>query len=782
MRSSVIILFTALLPFLGICQYTEFDVRQKVRTASEDDLVKDNSRMLQENYFFFAEIVVDKLLQINSQSANYNYRKGYILLDSRQDWISALPYLEKAVIDIDKNFDAYSSSEKSAPTDALYHLARCYHYDLKLDKAKELYTRFITESNAKSELVEKAKLRLTQCDIAKQLISAPRSAKIKNIGNTINTVYPEYSPVVSFDGSALYFTSRRQWEDNLTDDFRDPLLNQFPEDIYVSYKDFDSDKWLEPTRLQMCEGQLNEATVSVSADERLIYTYEDRTGNGDIYFAAFRMNNFRDLSIVPYNQFNTPYWETHCSVTPDGQQIYFVSDRPGGLGGRDIYRMVKLPNGFWSLPVNLGPSINTPYDEDSPFIALDNKTLYYSSNGPKSMGEFDIFVSVRDEEDKWSEPINLGYPINSPGDDVFYTTTADGSKGYLTSFRRDGFGEKDIYEIENDVTKQNDLAILKARVRTSDGSPLPERICAVVRCTNCDNVESKLILPRVRDGIFLDQLQPCREYTISFKLDSVSESVYSTTFRTECKHGYQEVYVEAVLDIERNTIVPDLDYTLDGIVTDKATGAMIQSSSVQIKDVKSGKTIENLNTTELGTFISNGLKDGFPGKKIHWEITISKEDYITQTFEWKTELDTVTDLHLSYALEKVNIGIDLATTLQLNPIYFDLDKWNIRPDAKIELDKVVQVLNDNPTISIELGSHTDCRSSASYNLTLSEKRAKASANYIKAKISNPQRVSSKGYGETMLVNECACEGKVKSTCSEAEHQANRRTEFKIVNF
>jgi outer membrane protein OmpA-like peptidoglycan-associated protein/tetratricopeptide (TPR) repeat protein len=772
----------ALSTFSFAQQQTEFDVRKMVKTASEDDLVKENSRMLQDNYFFFAEIVVDRLLQIKPESANYNYRKGFIILDSRQDWISAMPYLQKAVTDLDKNFDAYAASEKSAPTDALYHLARCYHYDAQLDKAREYYNRFINESNAKSELIEKSKLRLQQCDIAQKLIEAPRSAKVVNIGEKINTVYPEYSPVISFDGSAIYFTSRRQWADNSTDEFRDPLLNQFPEDIYVSYRDFETNQWQDPERLTMCDGRLNEATVTVSADERRIYTYEDRTGNGDIYFADFRMNKFRDLTILPYSKFNTQYWETHCTVTPDGLQMYFVSDRPDGLGGRDIYRMVKLPNGTWSAPLNLGPTINTPYDEDSPFIAVDNKTLYFSSNGPLSMGEFDIFVSVRDEEGNWSTPVNLGYPINSPGDDVFYTTTADGSKGYLTSFRRDGKGEKDIYEIENDVTRIDDLAILKATLRTSDGSPVPERICAMVKCTSCDFIDEKLIKPRVRDGVFLGQLAPCREYEIAFKLDSTVDAIYTTTFRTECKHGYQEVHVDVVLDIEKNIIVPDLNYRLDGNVTDSKTDSLIAGATLTFKDKKTGKILETVTTDEQGQFRSNALKDGFPGKKINYEVTVSKEKYITQSFEWNITLDTVLDHHLSYSIEKIDIGLDLAKIFDLKPIYFDLNKSNIRPDAKKELDKIVKALNDNPTVEIELGSHTDCRSSKAYNATLSDKRAKASAAYIKARITNPNRIYGKGYGESQLVNGCECEGAVKSTCTEAEHQANRRTEFKIVKY
>lgn len=777
MKNIFFLLF--LLPTVGFAQLTEHEVRQMTQNASEDELVIESSRMLQENYFFFSEIVVDRLLQIKPQSANYNYRKGYIILDSRQDWITAMPYLIQAATDVDRNFDMYSAKETSAPTDVYYHLARCYHLDEQLDKAKELYSKFINESASKSELIVKAKLRLIQCDVAKELIANPRSAIVKNLGAVINTVYPEYSPVISLDGTALYFTSRRQWSDQSTDDFRDPMLNQFPEDIYVSYHELD-DNFSAPTRLPFCQGKLNEATVTVSADERKIYTYEDRTGSGDIYFSDFRNNAFQALTKLGYKDLNTKYWETHCTVTPDGQQMYFVSDRPGGLGGRDIYRTVKLPNGNWSDPVNCGPTINTPYDEDSPFIAVDNKTLYFSSNGPKSMGDFDIFVSIRDEKDVWSEPINLGYPINSTGDDVFFTTTADGLTGYLSSFRRNGFGEKDIYEIKTDFLGVKNIAVLKGKIKTCDDSRIPESVYASVKCLNCEDQREIKLTPRLRDGSFINGLTPCRDYEMTVRFDSLSPVIYQEKFSTACEKTYDEIFKEITIDVKRKRICIPRNYTLDGVVADRKTALMLEGAKVEISNGKTTVVYDSLRTDINGYFASLILKDKEEGDTLNFFIKVSKEGYLTQTFEFKEILGDNEHIHLSYLLEKPEIGGDLAVTLNLNPIYFDLDKSNIRPDAKIELDKIVKIMNDNPNIEIELGSHTDCRSSYSYNMALSDRRAKSSAEYIKARITNPKRIYGKGYGESKLVNDCECEGKKVTPCSEEEHQANRRTEFRIV--
>lgn len=779
MKKQILAALFAVLSVFGYAQLTEHEVRQMTHTATEQELVTECSRMLQENYFFYAEIIVDRLLQINLQSSNYHYRKGYIVLDSRLDYETAMSYLFKATLNVKRNYDMYSAKELGAPTDVYYHLARCYHLDEQLEKAKEFYQKFIDESAGKSELIPKAKVRLVQCDVAKELIASPKPAKVTNVGSNVNTVYPEYAPVISLDGTSLYFTSRRQWADESTDDYRDPQLNQYPEDIYTSTKDINGD-WSKPERLSFCEGRLNEASVSISADERMIYTYEDRTGSGDIYFSDFQRNEFQLLKMLDNKNVNTKYWETHVSVTPDGQQMYFVSDRPGGYGKRDIYRIVKLPNGQWSEPINLGPNINSEHDEDSPFIAVDNKTLYFSSNGPTSMGEFDIFVSVRDENDKWSMPINLGYPINSTGDDIFYTTTADGLLGYLTSFRKKGFGEKDIYRIDNDYLGIKNAAVLTGKIFTSDGSPMPESVFMELTCNNCDDKRKIELLPRLRDGLFFSNLTPCREYTISYFSEKGSEFVYSENLSTKCNAGYEEIYKELMFDVNRKRIIPNVRYTMDGIISEAKTGVGIPGAIVEIENKATGEVYEKLIANDKGYYVSKYPDNAAYGDKIDFSVKVSKEEFLTQHLDLKVVLTDKLEYHLACALEKPEVGIDLAEVLHLKPIYFDLDKSDIRPDAEIELNKIIEIMNDNPKINNELGSHTDCRSSFDYNLKLSDRRAAASVGYIQKQITNPGRIYGKGYSESQLVNDCECEGKIVSKCSDEEHQQNRRTEFRIV--
>lgn len=714
MKYTRLLLFL-LLPIFGYTQdMTEKQLRRMAREATEPELIIESSRLIQEERFYFAEIVVDRLLEIQPNSSNYHYRKGFLLLSSHSDHLNAIPHFLKALPTANNDYDIYSITDTTCPTDIHYYLGKSYHLAEEIETARTYYTNFLNFADPKSDLLPKAHVALLQCDVADHLIANPKKVRVENISSPINTKYPEYSPVISLDGQALYFTSRRPWPDGSTDQFRDAVLNDFPEDIYVSYKGKTKDiAWTEPEKLEFCEGQRNEATIAVSPDERRVYVYQDNTGGGDIFFSDFQNSTFQQVQPFMIKDVNTKSWETHITTTTDGQNMYFVSDRPGGFGGRDIYRIVKLPDGSWSAPKNLGANINTAYDEDAPFIGADNKTLFFSSNGHLSMGGFDIFSAIRDDNNEWSNPINMGYPINKTGDDVFYTTTIDGRKGYFSSFRKDGFGEKDIYEIHNDELGVKNIAALRGIIKTAYNKPFPTDMTLSVKCTNCDVNEPKVVYPRLRDGTFFTSLEPCKDYVISYLSQNGKNEFFSETISTSCVVEYDEIYRDLLLDVDQMKFISPDDTV--------------------------GRTYEV------------------------FSMEFHKHDMIVGE-------DTL----------QVNIGNDLTKLININPIYFDLDKSNIREDAAIELDKIVKVMNENPTMVIELGSHTDCRASKAYNESLSARRAKSSAAYIKKRISNPKRIYGKGYGESKLVNDCGCEGTVVSDCTEEQHQLNRRTEFIII--
>jgi outer membrane protein OmpA-like peptidoglycan-associated protein len=751
-------------------QFTEPEVKNMITQASEKELVFNCSRFLQENHYHFAELVTNRLLEINPESPNYNYRKGFIVLGMRRDEVTAIKYLLKATkgSKIQKNYDMYSVGEDAVPADAFFHLGRAYHLDEQFDKAVENYKKFLELTAKESELIPEAEKRIVQCSVAKRLITTPLNVNIKNLGTTINTQYADFSSNISLDGRALYYTSRRPWADKSSDNFRDPMLNHFPEDIYQASRN--EDTWLSPDRMNMCKPQFNEATVSVSIDERRVYTYNDKIGIGDIYFSDYIDGKFSEILPVEFKDVNdSKWWDTHYTVSPDGKLIFFVSDKPGGYGKRDIYFMEKVGS-EWSKPQNMGGNINSWSDEDAPFMGLDNNTLYFSSNDSSSMGEFDVFMTVRDENGMWSDPVNLGYPINSVGDDIFYTHTADGKKVYFTSFRKGGLGERDIYEIDQNLSNVKNVAFLNGTIIHAQGKKIPEESYITIKCLDCEDKSENVLSPRVRDGVFLSKLEKCKKYELTYYYNSAAKNPLKQSFSTSCDLAYQEIQKKVILDEEEKIIYPIYEYRLEGLVADKASGKPIQNAQVQFTAIN--KIVENDLTASNGEFKSNLAKGKSFGDSLNYKVTITAANYLTQTFELKTALTLDSVVKNTYLLDKKAAGTDLGPFL----ILYNFDKYDLRPDAKDTLDKIVKVMNENPDVKIELGSHTDCRGNDGYNQRLSEKRAKSAADYIAARISNPQRISYKGYGESKLKNKC--DDGVK--CSEAQHQVNRRTEFIIV--
>lgn len=558
-RGYKLILVLFLGAFYSYGQYTEEQLETLLSSSNEKKLIEENTELSLAGIYYQAGRVADKLLEFDAENANYNYRKGYALIHSTVDYTKSIGYLEIASKNINKNYDLYSTKEKGAPVDAIMYLAYAYHLKHKFDKAIENYQLFLEKAPKKADSRKLVELKLKQCYVAKELVKDPKPFEIQNVGSVINTENPEYSPVVSLDGSALYFTTRRLRLDKSNEDIKEDATNMHLEDIYVSYKDFDGE-WTEPVLLDFCLPERNEATVAISKDERKIYTYIGEDNGGNIYASEFIENTFQDLEKLDYEGVNSDAWEPHINVSPDGRSLFFVSDREGGFGGRDIYEMTKMPDGSWSEPKNLGPTVNTPYDEDAPFVAVDNKTLYFSSNGEKSMGGFDVFMVQRDETGNWGEPENLGVPINTAGDDIYYTTTMDGFTGYLSSFREDGKGEKDIYKIKNTHLGMDNLVALKGEIETTDGSKIPNDMAYTLKCLNCDEKYEVDLFPRINDGTFYANLEPCKTYEVSFHYENGEKDIYQETFSSGgCDGDYEEVYKHFLLDKDKMEFVDPKD-------------------------------------------------------------------------------------------------------------------------------------------------------------------------------------------------------------------------------
>lgn len=463
-----------------------------------------------------------------------------------------------------------------------------------------------------------------------------------------------------------------------------------------------------------------------------------------------------DPQPLPFN--NDEYSVGHPAISEDGLTLYFVSDMPGGKGGTDIYKS-EMKDGNWGEPVNLGEPINTEGNEMFPFLNHDEE-LFFASNGQPGLGGLDIYVI---DVIKNKKVINLGAPINSNLDD--FGLIIDKKEGYFSSNRDGGKNHDDIYSF---TAERPFLTNYLASGTVYDKTSKAILDNAVVKLYD----EGGNLLDSTysdKNGKYAFTVDTGKKYSI--KADKEDYFPTELSFKTlNSEEGLWEN------DLYLNS---DYGFQLIGEVVLKGTEEAVPGVQVKITDNFTGKDILTAQTDNAGGFV-NPLEDKKPGDRVSYQIQLQKDGYLGKNFVFNHLLKEPGPIYLKefvdLSMDKIEVGTDIGKLVDLKPIYFDLGKSNIRKDAALELDKVVKVMKENPTLQIELGAHTDSRGSAVSNEKLSDKRAKASAAYIISQGIDASRITGKGYGESQLINECADGVK----CSEEQHQNNRRTEFKVV--
>ena len=343
-----------------------------------------------------------------------------------------------------------------------FYFGQIYHHTLNFEEAIKCFEtyRAIPEKE-RTILNAEVDYNIACSKNAKEFSANPHRSIIKNIGNKINSAYADYVPLILPDESYLYFTSRRAGSTGNLKDF----YGNYYEDVYIS-QHLPDGTWGEAKNIGLpINTNTHDACVALSFDgnNMIIYRTAPDLLTGDLYLSHTDYEGWT----VPKKygtEINTPYIETSACFSNDTSVIYFSSNKPGGFGGKDIYRIKKLPTGRWSNPMNLGPTINTDKDEDSPFIHPDRITLYFSSKGHNTMGEYDVFKSVLNTEtNEFISAENLGFPINSVNNDIFFVLNTDGTKGYYSSIKENTFGGSDIYTIDMRYG-DNDLKVKHCKV------------------------------------------------------------------------------------------------------------------------------------------------------------------------------------------------------------------------------------------------------------------------------------------------------------------------------
>lgn len=369
------------------------------------------------------------------------------------------------------------------PNSYNFYMAKAYHELTLPDSAISYYKEYLKnvspKGRANKSIITDIRKEIASCEYAKKMIANPiEGIEVFNIGKPINSTYPEHSSVISADDQIIIFTSERP---DTKGGKKYAFDGTYYEDLYISYNN--DGKWTEPVSLSdNINTDHQDASVFLTSDGHtlIIYRYspDNKLGHnsGQLFTSEYNGKEWEEPVALPH-PINSKYWESSACFSAEGEYIYFTSNRKGGYGGTDIYKSQHLEDGSWSKPKNLGPTINTKYDETSPFLHPNGKTLYFSSNGHQSMGGFDIFSSTYDAKmNQWSNPTNIGYPINTTNDDVDFSLSPDGRHIYFSDHRRNSIGEKDIYHAIVHETPQ-DLTLIKGTIRDAKtNNPIPSTV------------------------------------------------------------------------------------------------------------------------------------------------------------------------------------------------------------------------------------------------------------------------------------------------------------------
>ncbi len=397
---------------------------------------------------------------------------------------------------------------------ALFLMAEAYAQNYQFDEAISYYTQYLnTVSRRLSADVRK---RIIDCHTAKEMIKFPVPAEFTNLGAEVNTPYPDYNPFVTADETVLYYSSRPQRSGV------EPEFDGFyPADIYQSLITEDG-----PGKATMLSGNVNskfdDLIVGLSHDgNTLIIYHDDMDFYGDLFTSTRTGRTFsRKTPFDLVNNLND--FETAAAFSPDGKAIVFASDRPGGFGMTDLYIIRALPDGSWSAPQNLGPEVNSAMQEDFPHFSHDGRYLYFSSNGHPGMGGFDLYFTEWNQENNiWTHPKNLGYPINTPRDNRNISFSKDGTRAYVSDWRPDSQGDLDIYRI--DLEPQNNLPAL-VRVEVPSGERENPFIQAEIKVTDEFDELVGIYRPHPQSGKYIMALNPGKYFLY---LDAEGYTPYS---------------------------------------------------------------------------------------------------------------------------------------------------------------------------------------------------------------------------------------------------------------
>ena len=454
-RAKYILFLMCMIHATSLTGQSRGDLREMFVSAEGDLLFEDYAEALPKYL---------SLLQIYPENYNLFYRIGQCYLHTPGEKEKAIAFLETASQNIDPEYRRGKLRETGAPYDVLYFLANAYRISNDFDRAVETYELFLRDVNTEMYDTSLVRFQIETCHNAGKMMRRPSYIVEKNLGSTVNSRFSDFNPVISSDEKTLLFTRELPFYDAI---FWSTKVNG---------------KWSEPVNLTPQLGiDQDYYTSSISHDGKTLLLYKTDTYDGNIYQSTLRGDTWSNVEKLNAN-INTKYWESHAVMSQDGRRIFFTSNRRESLGGLDIFMAERDSTGDWGAAVNLGSAVNSVYNEETPFLANNDRTLFFSSRGHYNMGGYDIFRSDLDENGNWGKPVNAGYPLNTTDDDIFFSPAGKGNRGYLSRFTDEGVGRMDIMscDIYSGLNPRNFIIMGRATVRNLlDEFPQPVKVTAV---------------------------------------------------------------------------------------------------------------------------------------------------------------------------------------------------------------------------------------------------------------------------------------------------------------
>lgn len=633
-----------------------------------------------------------------------NYRIGVCYYYSTTARPRSVTYFDKAV----------AASAKDTVPDLLFHAGLAHLCVNQFDAAERNFLAFKKKAGPKYR-DERLNQLIEGCSTGREMWKNPGKARITNLGANVNSDYPDYAPVVIYRSDILLFTSKRPG--NTGNDKDDEGF--YYEDIYQA-KGESWNRWKEPSRYDTSNvkrrgilsllfnkaevvSEINtedhDGSITLSPDSTDLYIFR----YGDIMKASWDGKRWQRPDRIGEEIDARASHEPSIFLSRDGKSMFFVSDRKGGVGDKDIWVCEKEGND-WGKPKNLGMQVNSPFNEDSPFLTPDGNTLYFSSQGHNSMGGYDVFSCTRQPNGTWSSPLNLGAPINNGGDDIFYTPLENGSGAYYSSLNRDGEGDLDLYFIQY-FPPVDPMA--KFKLTSSGLSPQ-------------DKVTVKMSYP---DGQEIRTFELAGNDSIMFPYETGTKVVY-------------EISAPGI-----TTVSTTLDYTGN-------------SEQFVLQEINLNRGIQTA-TVDLHNYyfnIDNAINPADAADPFT-ELPVMRTNYLDS-------LGSASSLAVQYTTNSVTgssiaiagSGLINASGAAFSTIYFDFDNADLNRSAKGDVQSVVAWMKANPLEKIEITGHADEKGDAVYNQRLSEKRATAvKAELVNAGV-NPERIITVGKGENEPVS------------------------------